>query len=61
MSVVPSSLYSKEGIAKNEFVRSFNQSDFEDRKTPDLDLRKTQNIDGQSRPGERSTNRVSTW
>ena len=38
-----------------------DQSDFEDGKTPDLDLRETQTVDGHVRTGERLTNEVSPW
>ena len=38
-----------------------DQSDFEVRKTPDLDLRMTMSVDGQVRTGERWTNGVSPW
>ena len=38
-----------------------DQSDFEVRKTPDLDLRMTKTYDGQVRGGPWSTNEVSPW
>ena len=39
----------------------YDQSDFEVRKAPNLDLRMTISVDGQVRPGEGSTNGVSPW